>query len=109
MVIGAIKFTDKYFGSVICRLLALFKSGKTPNLETPKRILAMQLWGIGESILTLPALDALSKKYPNSETTLLATKRNQDVYYNKGFKVITLNLSPFLISSFILKNYKRYD
>ena len=109
MVIGAIKFTDKYFGSVICRLLALFKSGKTPNLETPKKILIIQLWGIGETILTLPALDALSKKYPNSEITLLATKRNQDVYHNKGFKIITLNLNPFSIINFTLRNYKKYD
>src|SRR3989344_9511778 len=109
MVIGAIKFADKHLGSVICRILALFKSAKAPALEVPKKILVIQLWGIGETILTLPASDALRKKYPNAEITLLATKRNQDVYYKRNFKIITLNLNPFSIISFILKNHKKYD
>ncbi len=109
MVIGAIKFADKHLGSIICKILALLKSGKAPPLEAPKKILVIQLWGIGETILTLPALDALSKKYPDAEIALLATKRNHDVYYNKGFKIVTLNLNPLSIIIFILKNHKKYD
>lgn len=109
MVIVAIKFADKYLGSLICRILVFFKSVKTPNFGEPKKILIIQLWGIGETILTLSALDALWKKYPDAEITLLVTKRNHDVYYNKGFKIITLNLNPFSIMSFILRNYKKYD
>lgn len=109
MAVGAIKFADRYLGSVICRILALLKSGKTANLESPKKILIIQLWGIGETILTLPALDAFRNKYPDAEIILLATKRNHDIYYNRNFKIITLNLNPFSILSFILKNYKKYD
>ena len=97
MAVGAIKFADKYIGNAICRALALFRPNKTLSFKEPKKLLIIQLWGIGETILTLPAVNALKQKFPNSEITVLATSRNQDVYYGiKGIKLIAIKLNPLL-------------
>ena len=108
MNVSTVKFIDRYGGAVSIPFLRIFKKSRGMN-KNPGSIAIIQLWGLGETILTLPALDALSKSYPNAEITLLATKRNQDVYHNKGFKIITLNLNPFSIINFTLRNYKKYD
>src|SRR3989344_8590705 len=98
MAVGAIKFADKYIGNAICRAMALFRPNKTFSFKEPKKLLIIQLWGIGETILTLPALNALKQKFPNSQITSLATSRNHDVYYSiKGIKLITINLNPLSI------------
>jgi len=106
MNINLIKFFDKHIGNAICLVLGVFRRRNT--IKT-KKILAIQLWGIGETILTLPALDALRKKYPKSKIDILTTNRVKDVYlcYNKVNHIKILNLSPFSILKFIIKN--KYD
>ena len=66
----------------------------------------IQLWGIGESVLVLPAIEALKMSFPKTEINLLATTRNKDVFFgNKNInKVYLVNLNPFSILSFISKN-----
>ena len=104
-----IKSIDKYVGGLLCNFLSLFR-GRPKGNEISK-ILVVQLWGIGETILTLPAVEALRKKYPKAEINVLATSRNKGVYYgNKNIdNVILINLNPFSIVNFILKNIKKYD
>ncbi len=109
-MILAIKLADKYIGNFMCNFFGIF-SKKPKNEIEYKKILIIQLWGIGETILTLPAICALRKKFPESEINILATSRNKDVYFNNSniSKVITLKLNPFSIINFIFKNIKKYD
>ncbi len=76
-----------------------------------RKILLIQLWGIGETVLTMPAIRALKNKYSNSRITLLATARNADVY--KGFSDIDqikiLKMCPLRIISFMISRFRRYD
>ena len=109
-----IKFSDRYIGSIICRLFGAFTvpaSVKDYKLKKAQRILIIQLWGIGESILTLPAINALRKKFPDAEIDIAVTSRNKEVY--SGIKdinkIIALELSPKSIIKFIAMNFKRYD
>lgn len=117
-----IKFIDKHLGKLICNFLSIFntlKGGrndreyKQKSIDTKSidKILIVQLWGIGETILTLPTIEALRKKFPKAEINVLATSRNKEVYYdNKDInKTIKLNLNLLSVINFILKNIKKYD
>ena len=105
-----IKLVDKYAGNLVCNLLALFSRKKAWDADV-KKILIVQLWGIGETVLTLPAIEALRRKFPKAEISVLATPRNNDVYYkNKNIdNVVKINLNPFSAFGFILKSMKKYD
>jgi len=105
-----IKFIDKYVGSLICNFLGLFRSEKYKKIDAEK-ILVVQLWGIGETILALPAIEALRNKFPKAELNVLATPRNRDIFFgNKNIdNIIAIKLNPFSTLNFILKNIKKYD
>ena len=106
-----IRFVDKHLGSLICNVLGAFNRKKNSPKKDYKKILVVQLWGIGETILTLPSIEALRKKFPKAQIDVLATSRNKDVFYdNKNITNIKLiKLNPFSLISFILKNLKKYD
>ena len=106
-----IKLIDKYFGNFICNFLGLFKNKSSNSKIEYNKILVVQLWGIGETILTMPSIEALREKFPNSEINVLATSRNKDIFFdNKSIgKVFTINLNPFSIIKFVAKNIKEYD
>jgi len=112
-MVVVIKFIDKYFGSWICNFLGLFnKRISSDKLKTDyKKILVIQLWGIGETILVLPSIEGLRKKYPKAEIEVLATSRNRDVFFhNKNIdKIIILKINPFSILNFILRKMNKYD
>lgn len=110
-MISTVKFFDKHIGNIICNFLGMFRSGKQDAGEHFKKILVVQLWGIGETILTLPAMEALRKKFPNAQIDVLATSRNKDVYYNNGNidNIVKISLNPFSILNFTAKNIKKYD
>ncbi len=111
MGVRLIKFIDKYIGAVSCLVLAIFKIFSRGYKGKAERILFIQLWGIGETILTLPAIKELRKKYPKAEISILATDRNKDVYSGLGFfdRLIILKLNPLSIKWFMLRNFKKYD
>ena len=106
-----IKFLDKYIGFLSCLFLSIFGIFKTRNINAPKNILVIQLWGLGETILTLPAMEALRQKYKKSIIDVLATNRNKEVYFgNRNINNAgTLGLNPVSIISFMLGNFKKYD
>ena len=108
--VNAIKFLDKYIGFLTCIILSINKLFPKKSIET-KNILLIQLWGLGESILTLPTIKTLREKYPKSKIDILVTDRNKDVYFNNknldDTRVISLN--PFAIKWFMLKNFRKYD
>ena len=79
--VDLIKFLDKYIGFLTCIILSINKLFPKRSIET-KNILLIQLWGLGESILTLPTIKTLREKYPKSKIDILVTDRNKDVYFN---------------------------
>lgn len=110
-----IKFLDKYFGVIICFILSLWNvyskvSTKKSNNEY-RNVLLIQLWGIGETILALPAIKALKERNKNLSVDILVTDRVEEIFFdNKNLnnvKGIELNL--FSIAKFIIKNYKKYE
>ncbi len=109
--VNLIKFLDKYIGSLLCLILSVNKFFWYKKAPGHKNILIVQLWGLGETILTLPAIGELRKKYKKSNIEVLATSRNKEVYFNNKDinNVKVLKLNPFSIKFFILKNYKKYD
>lgn len=108
-MIRSIKFFDRHLGNIICSFLGLFNRGGYSG--EIKRILIVQLWGIGETILTLPTIESLRKKFPMAEINVLTTSRNKDVYYgNKNVSnIMPISLNPFSILGFAMKNIKKYD
>ena len=109
MSVKLIKFFDKYFGSVICAILGIFSSKKNP--KNYDKILIIQLWGIGETILALPAIKATRSKFKKSRLEILVTKRNSDIFYkNQDFdNLLILKLNPISILFFIIKNFRKYN
>ena len=109
--VNAIKFLDKYFGSLTCLLLSINKLFRHKKIRNYNRILIIKLWGIGETILALPAIEALRNKYKKSNIDILVTSRNKEIFYNNkninNIKVLKLN--PISIKLFILRNFRKYN
>jgi len=114
MGVRLIKFIDKFIGAPYCVVLGiinLFKNKDIPKRENTKNILIIQLWGIGETILTVPAIKALKERYPKTAIDVLCTPRNKEIYFNYPFisKLNIVKLNPFSLKLFILKNWKKYN
>ncbi|MDA1196592.1 MAG: glycosyltransferase family 9 protein [Nanoarchaeota archaeon] len=109
MVVPLIRKVDKLLGSTICTLFGSLKRKKT-TFKTDT-ILVIQLWGIGETILTLPAIKALKDRYPKSKITVLATLRNQEVFtglsYIDHLEILPLNILKIELYSTL--NIGKYD
>ncbi|AVB77137.1 glycosyltransferase family 9 protein [Methanococcus maripaludis] len=102
---------DKYFGNVIIYSLCLLKSKKQPHISKKHNILIIRLWTLGESILTLPLINAV--KYSKNpcekeitKITILTTKRSKSVFENVDFIDEIFELENFWE---ILKKFKEYD
>jgi len=108
MGVKSIKLIDKYFGYITCLFLGIFNF--KPKEKEPKNILLIQLWGIGETILALPAIKEL-RKNKKAKIDILVTNRVKEIFYkNKDIdNVKVLRLNPFSIKWFMLKNFKKYD
>jgi lipopolysaccharide heptosyltransferase II len=75
--IKLIKYIDKVFGALFTRLLT------TPNSQTiriPQNILVIRPGGIGDAILLLPSIRLLKNTYPDATITVLAERRNCEVF-----------------------------
>ncbi|MBI2523154.1 glycosyltransferase family 9 protein [Candidatus Woesearchaeota archaeon] len=106
-----IKFLDKYVGCLACLFLSILKIFEGKKINGLNNILVIQLWGLGETVLTLPAIEALRQKYKNRSIDVLVTDRNKEAYFkNRGISnVRLLGLNPTSITLFMLGNFKKYD
>jgi len=114
MGVRLIKSIDKFIGIPYCIVLGiikLFTKKEMPAKGKTKNILIIQLWGIGETILTVPAIKALKKRYNKTAIDVLCTPRNKDVYFRYKFisKLNVVKLNPFSLKWFVLKNWRKYD
>ena len=111
--VNLIKFLDKRIGAIVCLILSLFnpKAKKIAQISDGKKVLLVQLWGLGETILCLPAIKELRHRYKGITIDVLTTKRVNEVFYDNrsinSIKIISLN--PLSIKLFILKNLGKYD
>lgn len=86
MNVNLYRNADKILGSTICRIIGLIPKSKKIILF-PKKILIIKLWAIGESVLTLPMIEAIHKTYGvSTKITVLARERNKKVY--EGLKFV---------------------
>ncbi len=109
--VNVIKFLDKYFGFLLCSILAIFSLLQSKKKKEYKSILLIQLWGVGETILCLPTITELRKKYKKAKIDVLTTDRTKDVFFqNKDIDSLRLvSLSPFSLLLFMLANFRKYD
>lgn len=86
-MISAIKFIktiDTFIGPVLLKILpAGHNKSKVPI--QPKRILVIRPGGMGDAILLLPSLKAISKKYAHVKIDILCEKRNQEIFHAVSF------------------------
>jgi heptosyltransferase-2 len=108
MKIGFFRWFDRIIGS----LLILFfwpASLFFPKFRgEPKRILVIKLWAVGESVLTLPLIQSLKKKYPKASITVLVRDRIRDVFSGQKLisEVCSAEFFPLLR---MLAMFRRYD
>lgn len=109
MDVFIIKAFDRYLGALVCFVLSFFKRKK--SAFSTRKILLIQLWGIGETILTLPTVRAVRKKLPKSVICVLATARNKTVYECTDCidEIFEVRLSAYDLVRFVIKHYNEFD
>jgi len=109
MDIAKTKKADTLLGKLLFPFFSL--SRKRPLDRNPKTILLIQLWGIGETILVLPALKALRALFPNASISMLCTDRNKEVFFQNPSLNNILVIEPSLggVVRFLRKQRRSYD
>jgi len=64
---------------LIFLLYSFFRFLRVERFPTPKKILVLELWGIGDIILVTPALMELRRAYPEVKILLLAKRHAADI------------------------------
>ncbi|MFH1510125.1 MAG: glycosyltransferase family 9 protein [Candidatus Woesearchaeota archaeon] len=104
MKVSLIKYVDKCVGFFLVLFLAFFRRGHV--LGKKRSILVIQLWGIGESICTLPAIAGIKKAFPKSAISVLTTNRNRAVYDKQPFidRILCVDIGFFPICRFMFSH-----
>jgi len=110
MSVKAIKLSDRVLGSLLVLALYPLKLLIPRYKGDLKKILIIQLWGVGETILTLPAIKAIREKYPDATISILATKRSEAVYQGIDFidEILTIETGAWGILKFALGNLRKF-
>jgi heptosyltransferase III len=69
------KHFDHYLGIPLCLLLGGWKS-TAMQVSTPKRILLIQLSAIGDTILAVPTIRAIRRRFPDAHLAMVASPIN---------------------------------
>lgn len=111
MNISRIKFIDKYLGTILCVILGFFTKRKHIETTELQSIGFIQLWGIGESITTLPTIKAAKEKFPKAKITVFCTTRVKSVFDDQPFvdNIEIISLNPFSILGYLFTYRRTYD
>lgn len=105
MNVKSIKFIDKWIGKPLC-----FVIGSMIRKDTDK-VAFIQLFGVGETILTLPAIKGYKEKNPKKKITIICTVRNKEIYEGLDFideiRIISFNVAR--IMWFMITHSEAYD
>jgi ADP-heptose:LPS heptosyltransferase len=72
-----LKSIDKVLGSSIA---ACVPAARRKGIDEPRSFLVIRPGGIGDAVLLVPALLAIRERFPDAEITLLAERRNAEVF-----------------------------
>ncbi len=111
-------YLDRYVGIALISILKFFKKfflNKNKSFQI-KKILAIKLTMMGDTVLLYPAVKALKENYPNCELTFLCSKVNYDIVKMWDFvdKIVVFRFDllfkkPWIIFLQIFKLYKKFD
>ncbi len=84
-----LRLVDRYLGTLLYLLLAAL-----PRMhgQDNNKVLAIKLWALGETVLVLPAVKALSDK--GYSVSILVTKNNKDIVSGIGFLDEVISFDP---------------
>lgn len=111
-----LKTTDFLAGPLVCSILArcliLRGRSKAPSNWTPERssrILVIRPGGIGDMILLLPAISALTKHFPSAQIDIVCERRNMAVIELTDIKArcIAYDSHPLKLVNILCKT--KYD
>jgi heptosyltransferase-2 len=107
--VGWLKQADRYLGAGLVHLLGFLRNDT--QFTRPNSILFVQLWGIGETICTLPAILLTRKRYPKARIDVLVTSRSRPVYENVKTidEMHEVKTGPLSVIGYCISNYNRYD
>jgi heptosyltransferase-2 len=107
MKIPVLRWIDRMLGYLLCVPLGILSLPFPKAKLEPKKILVIKLWAMGESILTLPMIRAIKKKYPHAQVDVLCTNRVKSVYAgNKDVhEVISKSISALAFKLFSRRTY----
>ena len=77
--IGLLKVVDSLLARVAVPLVTIFPI-KVKRPERPSSILLIRPGGIGDAVLLIPAIQAISKQYPSAQIRVLAERRNASAF-----------------------------
>lgn len=99
------KQIDRIAGPILLKIFPKALN-KKKSIHHTNKILIIRPGGMGDAILLLPVLKAISKKFNHAEIDVLCEPRNQDVFHAVPFvnKMLSYKNSRDLISVF-RKNY----
>jgi len=102
------RFFDRYLGVPILIFLGLFlKKRKRLPIENIKKILFIKLAAIGDSILLIPTLRALKKRFPDAELTFVCSPINYSVIKKIPYvdKIVNCDVHSFLSNPFLFLKF----
>lgn len=70
-----LRILDRYVGSFLCFVFSLFRSIR-PYRSDVKRVLLIELFEMGASIMIIPSIRNILRQYPDAEIYVLTTKGN---------------------------------
>src|SRR3989338_2877883 len=112
MQVSSIKKIDTLLGTpIVIGLGILNKLWFLKKYREPKKILAIQLWSIGESILTLPTLKHLRSMYPHAHIEVLTTERAREVFEGQPYidHLTVMGADPQGIMRFVFSHIRSYN
>ncbi|MEK6960922.1 MAG: glycosyltransferase family 9 protein [Nanoarchaeota archaeon] len=112
MAIPIYKLIDKAVGIPLCWMIGTVSkiSGKPKIPESPRRIILVKLWAMGDSIVMMPLIKALRDKYPSAEIDVLCRRRNREVFDCTPYlSSIQLFEPDWRSLSCLIRNIRHYD
>lgn len=108
ILIPFFRWIDRIVGTLLIIPLWLFSLPFPKARLEPKRIIVIKLWAMGESIITLPLIHALKKRYPQATIDVLARDRVKAVFAGNSDVRGVLSAEPFSLLRLIFK-LRSYD
>lgn len=106
-LIRLLRSSDALFGRLITLCLPAVSQAQL-RPRSPRSIIVIKLWAIGESVLTLPALQALRQQHPYASLTLFTTRYVAPVYHRQpGVRVVQGNF--FTLACYVAKKRHYFD